>query len=188
VAHALSHRCASLELTACGAHLNIFLRTLFFLSALAPAILLTAATQVYKHGGTAEAFGWIGAGALACALPFLIIKAAAKQVQRMPIKIKKVESQDWYLMVFVVSYFVPLVANVADLHTLAALIVIAAILLATLETIPCHPVLHVFRYRFYKLEGDNGMIYILIARRPILTAKDITSVRQLSSKLLLEGR
>jgi len=85
------------------------------------------------------------------------------------------------------SYFIPLISNLEDLQVLALIIVVAAVLLATLDAIPCHPMLHVLRYRFYKVEGANGMVYTLISRRKLLSAADIKSVRQLSSQLLLEG-
>lgn len=166
--------------------MNTTIRTLFFLSAFAPAVVLAAAAQVYKNGGSAEAYGWIAAGAIACAFPLLIVKAAVTQAERLAFSAKKVESQDWLLVVFVVSYFVPLVSSLQDLGVLALLTVVAAVVLTTLDAIPCHPVLHVLRYRFYKVEGTNGMVYTLISRRKILSSADIKSVRQLSSQLLLE--
>ena len=167
--------------------MNLIIRTLFFLSAIAPAVVLSAAAQVYKHGGSNQAYGWIAAGALACIFPFLVIRASAAQAEELAFSAKKVDSQDWLLVVFVVSYFIPLISNLEDLQVLASIAVVAAMLLATLEAIPCHPMLHVFRYRFYKVEGANGMVYTLISRRKLLSAADIKSVRQLSAQLLLEG-
>lgn len=167
--------------------MNSIIRTLFFLSAIAPAVVLSAAAQFYKQGGSTEIYGWIAAGALACIFPFLVIRAAAVQTEVLAFSAKKIDSQDWLLVVFVVSYFIPLIAKLEDLQTLAWISVVAAVLLATLEAIPCHPMLHVLRYRFYKVEGDNGMVYTLISRRRLLTAADIKSVRQLSPQLLLEG-
>ena len=168
-------------------NMNSVIRTLFFLSAFAPAVVLTAAAQVYKSGGSLQAYGWIGAGALACVFPFLVIKAGESQAQLLAFTAKKVESQDWLLVVFIVSYFIPLVSNLENLQVLALVAVVAAVLLATLDAIPCHPMLHVFRYRFYKVEGANGMVYTLISRRKLLSAADIKMVRQLSPQLLLEG-
>lgn len=167
--------------------MNATIRTLFFLSAFAPAVVLAALVQAYRGLGSAEVYGWLSAGALACVLPFLVIRAAYNQIEVLAFSAKKVESQDWLLIVFVVSYFVPLVANLQDLSVLALLSGIAAVLLATLDAIPCHPVLHIFRFRFYKVEGANGMVYFLISRRKLLSAADIKSVRQLSPQLLLEG-
>lgn len=167
--------------------MNVIIRTLFFLSAIAPAVVVSAAAQVYKHGGSNQAYGWIAAGALACMFPFLVIRASAAQAEELAFSAKKVDSQDWLLVVFVVSYFIPLISNLEDLQVLALIAVVAAMLLSTLDAIPCHPMLHVFRYRFYKVEGANGMVYTLISRRKLLSAADIKSVRQLSPQLLLEG-
>ena len=167
--------------------MNNIIRTLFFLSALAPAVLLSAAAQFYKHGGSSEIYGWIAAGALACLFPFLVVRAAEKQTAVLVFNAKKIDSQDWLLVVFVVSYFLPLITKLEELQVLALICGVAAVLLATLEAIPCHPMLHVFRYRFYKVEGANGMVYTLISRRRLLSAADIKSVRQLSPQLLLEG-
>lgn len=167
--------------------MSTIIRTLFFLSALAPAVVLSAAAQLYKESGSTEVYGWITAGALACVFPFLVIRAAATQNAVIAFSAKKIDSQDWLLVVFVVSYFIPVITKLEDLQMLAMISVVAAMLLATLEAIPCHPMLHVLRYRFYKVEGANGMVYTLISRRRLLSAADIKSVRQLSPQLLLEG-
>lgn len=167
--------------------MNTTIRTLFLLSAFAPAVFFAAIAQVYKHGGSMEAYGWIGGGALACVLPLLIISAASKQLSTISFSAKKVESQDWMLVGILISYFVPIITNLNDLGVLALIAVIAAVVLATLDAIPGHPVLHIFRYRFYKVEGANGMVYILIAKRKLLSAADVKSVRQLSAQLLLEA-
>ena len=169
------------------AFVNTIIRTLLFLSAFAPAVVVSAVAQFNKQGGSTEIYGWIAAGALACIFPFLVIRAAAVQTEVLAFKAKKIDSQDWLLVVFVVSYFIPLITKLDDLQMLAWVSVVAAVLLATLEAIPCHPLLHVLRYRFYKVEGDNGMVYTLISRRRLLSAADIKSVRQLSPQLLLEG-
>lgn len=165
--------------------MNTVIRTLFLLSAFAPAVVLTAAAQVYKNGSSAQAWGWIGAGALACVFPLLVMAAARRQLQVLHFSAKKVESQDWVLVTILISYFLPFITNMSDLSVLAMLLVVAAVILATMEAIPGHPVLHAFRYRFYKVEGANGMIYILISRRKLLSAADIKSVRQLSPQLLM---
>lgn len=166
--------------------MNTLIRTLLFLSAFAPAILLSAMTQLYKLKGSTEIYGFIIVGALACIFPFFVIRAAECKTETLAFSAKKIESQDWLLVVFVVSYFIPIITKLEDLQVLALVTIIAAVLLATLEAIPCHPILHVFRYKFYKVEGNNGMVYTLISRRRLLSASDIKSVRQLSPLLLLE--
>lgn len=83
--------------------MNIIIRTIFFLSAIAPAIVVSATAQIYKYGGSDQAYGWIAAGALSCVFPFLVIKAAATQSEILTFKAKKIDSQDWLFVVIVVS-------------------------------------------------------------------------------------
>lgn len=105
----------------------------------------------------------------------------------MPFEAKKVESQDWLLVVFVFSYFIPLITKTTDFGLIALIFFIGAVLLSTLEAIPCHPLLQLFRFRFYKVEGKNGFVYVFISRRRILTATEITKVRQLTPQLLMDN-
>lgn len=166
--------------------MNGVIRTLFFMSAFAPAVLVSAVLQFIDVGGKREIYGWLVASLLACLFPLLIVKLAYQKAEQIPFAAKKVESQDWLLVVFVVSYFIPLVTKVQDLQIFVPIFAIGAVLLATLEAIPCHPVLHFMRYRFYKVEGVNGTVYTFISRRRILTASDIKTVKQLSPQLIME--
>lgn len=166
--------------------MNTFLRTILFASSLAPALLFSAVAQLWATDSDFESYCWIVASALTCLLPLLIIIEARRRTESMPFKAKKVESQDWLLVVFIVSYFIPIATKVTNVQTLACVFVIAAVLAATLEAIPTHPILHAFRYRFYKVEGENGIVYTMITRKPMLKAADIKSVRQLSSQLLMD--
>lgn len=167
--------------------MNTVIRTFFFLSAFAPAVFVSAVLQFVEIGSKTEVLSWMTASLIACLLPLLVLRAASQRSEQLPFVAKKVESQDWLLVVFVVSYFIPLVAKIQDLQIFAPVFVVAAVLLATLDAIPCHPLLHAFRYRFYKVEGANGVVYTLIARRRLLTAADIKKVKQLSPQLLMEA-
>lgn len=166
--------------------MNTLIRTLFFLSAFAPAVFVSAFVQFIEIGGSTEIFSWLIASVLGCLFPILIVMAAARKSAELSFAAKKIESQDWLLVVFVVSYFLPLVSKVQDLQVFLPIFFAAAVILATIDAIPCHPILHIFSYRFYKVEGVNGAVYTLITRRRLLTASDIKRVRQLSPQLLME--
>lgn len=166
--------------------MNTVIRSLFFVSAFAPAVFVSALLQLVEVGGTVAVFSWISASTLACLLPLLILMAASRQSEQLRFVAKKVDSQDWLVVVFVVTYFVPLVTKIQDLHVFVPIFLVASVILATLDAIPCHPVLHLFRFRFYKVEAANGMVYTLITRRRILSASDLQTVQQLSPQLLLE--
>jgi hypothetical protein len=167
--------------------MNGFVRTLLFVSAIAPAVLVAALLQWWDLGLTFPVAGWLAASAIACIFPFLVIVTAARRSATLPFSAKKVESQEWILVGVVFSYFLPLILKVKDPETITTIVVVAGFLLATLDAIPSHPVLHLFRYRFYKAEGTNGVVYVLITRRRLLTAADIKNVQQLSPNLLLEA-
>ena len=166
--------------------MNTVIRSLFFVSAFAPAVFVSALLQLVEVGGTEAVFSWVSASILACLLPLLILMAASRQSEELRFVAKKVDSQDWLVVVFVVTYFVPLVTKIQDLNVFVPIFLVASVILATLDAIPCHPVLHLFKFRFYKVEAANGMVYTLITRRCILSASDLQTVKQLSPQLLLE--
>jgi hypothetical protein len=167
--------------------MNSVLRTAFFTSAFAPALLISVGAQIYDTGFAAQHWLWLLAGLLGCVFPFLVVAAVSEKNELLPFEAKKIESQDWLLIVFVVSYFLPIVNKVNDQGVFVLVLVGAAVLLACVEAIPCHPLLHALKYRFYKVEGANGMIYTMISRRKILSASDVRFIRQISTNMLMEG-
>lgn len=166
--------------------MNRTIRTAFFVSAFAPAVLIGVGIQVFEFGVQSALLYWLVAGLLGCILPFLVVAAIARKSELLPFDAKKVESQDWLLVVFVVTYFLPLITRISDLSIFAVILIASAVLLASIEAIPCHPLLHIFNYHFYKVEGANGMVYTMISRRKILSAGDIKMVRQISTQMLME--
>jgi len=147
---------------------------------------VAALLQWRDLGFTLSVAGWVAASAIACVFPMLVIVAAAQRSALIPFSAKKVESQDWMLVVIIGSYFLPLIVNVKDQLIILTIVIVAGVLLATLDAIPSHPILHFLKYRFYKAEGANGIVYVLITRRRLFAAADIKVVRQLSHHLLLE--
>lgn len=167
--------------------MNKFIRTTFFVSALAPAILVSALVKIQQIKPTTELICWLAASLIASVLPFLIINAASKLTESIPFKAKKIESQDWLLITFFATYFIPIILKPGDFDFYIKIIIIASILLTTIEALPCHPLLHFFKYRFYKVEGENGIVYTLISKGKIYKASDLKNVQQLSTQLLLRN-
>ena len=54
------------------------------------------------------------------------------------------------------------------------------------SNIPSHPILYLFKFRFYKVESNDGMVYTLITRRIIRSPSNVTRVMKLSSAMLME--
>lgn len=167
--------------------MNTFLRSLSFLSAFAPAAVVAGAMNWFANGLDAYHITMVAVGAIGCLFPFIIIAGIAKQSETLSFQAKKVESQDWLVVAFIMTYFAPIFFKTTDYTAFLTIAVAAALVLAAIQAIPCHPVLQALRYRFYKVEASNGMVYILISRRQILKASDISTVHQISSDMLLEA-
>lgn len=156
------------------------------MTALAPAALVNVGLQIRAIGFTFELGCWLLAGAISCLLPFLIVVAVRQQGEVLPFVAKKVESNEWHLIPFICAYLLPIAIKV-DNETLGISLVAASFLASFLTAIPSHPLLHFAKYKFYKVEGEGGMVYTLVARRKILDASDIKFVRAISNHLLIEG-
>lgn len=162
------------------------IRVALFASALAPAMVILSIKHLFQPDPPSEAVYWLVGGALALILPLLIIRALLQRAEVLPVAVKKVESLEWPMFVAAVGYMIPLVGMTFDQLTLILVLAIAA--LAALDSIPFHPVLHLFRFRFYKAELAGGVVYWLITRRRVLDASSITKVREVAPGLIMEER
>lgn len=166
-----------------------WLKMTLFVSAFSPTLLVLGGVRWYELG-TADGvvYQLILISILGTALPFLIIRWLISEAESFSFRARKVEAADYFLLVFVASYFIPLVAKVAEMDFVySLLLVFVGFLVAwVVSSIPSHPLLYLFKYRFYKVESDEGMVYMLISRRDISSPKSIGFVKKISSGMLLE--
>lgn len=121
-------------------------------------------------------------------LPFLILAWIKKESETINFKAKKVESADYLLLVFIGSYIAPIIMKVAEIDFGVTYLIVGILFIVAwlISHIPSHPILYIAKFRFYKIESDNGMVYTLITRREIRNPKSIKSVKQISSSMLME--
>lgn len=121
-------------------------------------------------------------------LPFLILSWVKSQTEALNFTAKKVESADYYLLVFLASYASPIIMKIAEIDFGLMLLTVGVIFLVAwvVSNIPSHPVLYLVKFRFYKVESESGMVYTLITRREIRNPKNITIVKQISNSMLME--
>lgn len=165
------------------------LKTVLFISALSPALVTMALVRMLSSGADVVACQLLIAGSLGTSLAFLIAALVNRVGEKLPFDAKKVESNDMLLLGFVGGYLVPVAAKALDLSfgVLVSLLVTIALSLWYVSSIPAHPVLRVFGYRFYKVESANGVVYTLLARRDIHDSKSIKFVKKISESMLMEG-
>lgn len=166
-----------------------WLKTVLFISAFSPALLVLAAVRVYSIGSfDVLAIQLAIVSILGAILPFLILYLVSKEAQKENFSAKKVESADYFLLVFLASYAAPVVMKMADISFFTASIVVALMFVVAwfVSNIPSHPMLYLVKFRFYKVESSEGMVYMLITRRIIRSPKDIKQITKISDGMIME--
>ena len=166
-----------------------YLKTLLFLSAFSPALITLSYVRYDAHGLRTETTILATLGIIGFLSSTVIIKFLNKKCESFRVIVKKVESNDFMLVVFVASYLTPLVVKCADIsfNKIMAILSIIALLFWLTNSLPAHPLLRLFRFRFYKVELFNGMVYTLISKREIRDPSQITLVKKVSETMLVEN-
>lgn len=166
-----------------------WLKTILFVSSFSPTLLVLAGVRYYAIGKLDSLVIQLSIiSIIGIVLPFLILALVRKESQRVNFSAKKVESADYYLLVFLGSYASPIVMKIAEINFLMAAITVGLIFFVAwfVSNIPSHPILYLFKFRFYKVESNDGMVYTLITRRIIRSPSNVTRVMKLSSAMLME--
>ncbi|EIM62808.1 hypothetical protein [Desulfobacter postgatei] len=165
-----------------------WLKSLLFVSAFSPALLALAGVRYYSKGLDTVFYQLVVIALIGIILPFLILSLIRKKAEIINFKAKKVESADYLLLVFIGSYIAPIIMKVAEINfEITAIIVLILFFVAwIISYIPTHPLLYIAKFRFYKVESDTGMVYVLMARRIIRSPKSIKEVKQISNSMLME--
>ncbi len=165
-----------------------WLKSLLFISAFSPALLALAGVRYYSTGLDTVFYQLVIIAILGMILPFLILSLIRKQAETINFKAKKVESADYLLLVFIGSYIAPIIMKVAEINFEVTALIVGILFLVAwiISYIPTHPLLYIAKFRFYKVESDSGMVYMLMARRVIRSPKSIKEVKQISHSMLME--
>lgn len=166
-----------------------WLKTVLFVSAFSPALLVVAAVRVYSIGSfDVLSIQLTIVSLIGTILPLLILYLVGKEAQKENFSAKKVESADYFLLVFLASYAAPVVMKMAEISFFTASIVVAVIFVVAwfVSNIPSHPMLYLVKFRFYKVESSEGVVYMLITRRTIRSPKDIKKITKISDGMIME--
>ena len=92
------------------------------------------------------------------------------------------------LLAFVGSYLLPLVLKGTDVsvNAIAVILAIAGVVLWLMTSLPSHPLMCAMRFKFYKVELSNGVVYTLVSKRAIFDPKNIGLVKRISPNMLME--
>lgn len=149
---------------------------------------MLAAVRYFSNGIDIVLYQLVAVGLIGVALPFLILCWVSNETETLSFTAKKIESADYFLLVFIASYAAPVAMKIAkvDFGLMLLLVGVVFIIAWLISNIPSHPVLYLAKFRFYKVESDSGVVYTLITKREIRNPKSITSVKQISNSMLME--
>lgn len=167
-----------------------WLRTLLFLSAFSPALITLSYVRYDIHGWHTDVIQLGIIGLIGSTLPLAIMALVKSQGESFQIQVKKIEYSDFMLLAFIGSYLLPLVLKGADVSVSAIVVIlaIAGVVLWLISSLPAHPLLRAMRFKFYKIESSNGVVYTLVSRREIFDTKDIGLVKRISQSMLMETK
>lgn len=168
--------------------MNKFLRTLLFLASLSPVAFSLAYLNYEKNGIDQKFTQLIIIGILGSLIPLLIIYAIKNQGEKFPITVKKIESNDFIFIGFLLSYISPLALNGFELtiEKIFIFILVIGLILWFISDIPTHPLLRILNFKFYKIESSKGVVYILITKNKIKSPDEIKFVKKISESMLLD--
>lgn len=164
------------------------LKMLLFLSAFTPSLLSIAVSRTLNEGYGPEALFYGMAGVVGVACGYVILEAVQRYSEQIPFKAKKIEATDSAMLAVVGTYIIPFFPKASDISvlTMGVLFGLAGMVFWFTSAIVPHPVLRAFRFRFYKVESESGVVYTLITKRDLRLPAQIKSVKQISTSMLME--
>ncbi|MGF1689702.1 hypothetical protein [Photobacterium kagoshimensis] len=164
------------------------LKTILFLSSFSPTLLALAIVRYFISGADLLFYQLVSVFVLGLILFALIFKLIIKQGETVNFKAKKVESTDYFLVVFLAAYTAPVIMRMVELNFEIISLILGLLMVAlwVMPYIPSHPLMYLLKYKFYKVESDSGVVYTLISKRNIRDPKTIKEVKLISNSMLME--
>lgn len=166
-----------------------WVKTVLFLSAFSPALISVAVARYWEKGLSCDVVCYALAGVVGAVVSLQIMELIRGHGEIINFSAKKIESNDALMLGVFLSYAIPFLTKASDITIsiiLAAFIVLGIFQWMT-SSLPPHPLLRLFRYRFYKVESEGGVVYTLITRRELHDPKNIKGVLRISSSMLMEA-
>jgi hypothetical protein len=171
--------------------LNQLTRVLLTLTALAPVLLTYAFVGWRKSVGSTFVLALVASAGALVGLCALVVSFAEKELPVFsPFEAQSVKPVDSELLGFLLTYLLPLASLGSERIDWAVLVFISLLVVATVwatHAYYCNPLLAAFGYHFFEVTTVSGVTFILLSRRTLRAASSLSSVRQLSAYVLLDG-
>ena len=148
------------------------MKMLLVSTSLAPALLVMAVDQFFEKGATA--FFWQLVVLVAC---FAIIAACvmgymSRNAERMVLSVAKAKNSDKETLTFLLAYLLPVLIEHKYLFTgfnppTMTMMILVSLAIYHSNAFDFNPLLGIFGYHFYEVEGDDAFPYLLISRKTL---------------------
>lgn len=120
-----------------------------------------------------------------------LLKVAKRQLEVLPIQLGSARNADREVIAFLVAYVLPLAFGGPEGLKVDALAVGFVVLIFAMVVWGSHaydfnPLLGFLGYHFFEVETAEGITYVLITKRPIVSVRQVTKVVQLTEYVLLD--
>lgn len=168
--------------------LTLFAKLLLTASAMAP-VGLTYAWVVWHAGESTTAVVFLTTAIALVTAARAILNYARRNSEQFPFNAMSIETADQQNVAFLLLYLVPLVMEAelnVNLSALIPVILVVALVTATGYNYHFNPLLSLLRYHFYRVATAEGVSYVLITRKHIINAKDVTNVIHLTEYVVFD--
>jgi len=163
-------------------------KLLLVTSAIAP-IGLVYAWVAYSEGF----YGWAAFLVCLCivlvAICRYVLGQAKRLLERFPFKPSSVEAADRENMAFMLLYLSPLFTaqfGAVNLNLWIPTILIFALMTATGYSYHFNPLLGLMGWHFYKVASVEGVTYVMVTKKQLRKASEISEVGQLTDYILID--
>jgi len=164
---------------------------LLVLTAFAP-VLFTYAFVAYRQRAPLETVVSVaGAAVLLALICWLVLSIAKSKLPTFaPFRAVSMKPADGELLTYVIAYLLPLVnvgATNIDWWVLGFVMAFLVGIAWATHAYHFNPLLAVFGYHFYEVASDDGVTYVMLSDRDLVSVSQLTCVRQLGPYVLMDA-
>lgn len=159
-------------------------------TSLAP-VFLTLAFIDWRQGQPAHCLGWLVLTLLIALSTRGLLYLAGKQLPLHNISIVSASSADREVIGFLIAYILPLALASGttfevDAWAIGYLVVLFGVVVWGTHSYDFNPLLGLLGYHFYEISNEDGITYVLITKRTLVSVRQVTQVAQLTEYVLLD--
>ncbi len=135
---------------------------------------------------------WIVIAVLLVVVCWLLLRYAAKNIEKSQFKVKEFERSDKEVLAFLLTYLLPFLASEklefsGEWMTGVYILLVIFLSVSHADAVHFNPVMGLFGYHFYAVKDGDGVPYLLISKDTLRRPDRELSVVRLSNSIYLQA-